>query len=257
MGKGEGVKMENLNEMIQQETEQPTKFEEAELQSEEETQGAVEEAQPEGGNTNEISITTLGPWFAEYRDTIPNVHQLQAQIRGVDGNENLIVSVDDPNGEELESGIVKRSLRLFDNAAVQPVLNLPPSDMRVYNNNTFRVLYTLTENTVVKMYGVKTGLIAMFSFAIDGGILPYAKIIAKKRAVSIPIPEGDIAAYTQKLNSPVDLETLQLLYRQSSKANVTFTTVRDAINWLLARQDNITDINHHLEIDKVVMTLLS
>ena len=248
--------MENLTEMIQEETEQPTAFDEAELQTEEDSGTIVEEAQAED-NANEISITTLGAWFTEYRDDIPNVHQLQAQIRGVDGDENLIVSVDDPNGEELEPGITKRSLRLFDNAAVQPVLDLPPSDMRVYNNNTFRVIYTLTEDTVVKMYGVKTGLIAMFSFGVDGGILPYAKVVAKKRAESIEIPEGDLAAYTARLDQPIDLEALQLLYRQSAKAETTFTTVRDAVNWLLSRQDNITDINHHLEIDKVIMTLLS
>jgi hypothetical protein len=247
--------MENLNEMIQETTEEPTTFEDAELQTEE-PEAVTEEAQDQG-NINEIAITTLGPWFTQYRDDIPNVHQLQAQIRGVDSNENLIVSVDDPNGEELEPGITKRSLRLFDNAAIQPVLDLPPSDMRVYNNNTFRIIYTLTEDTVCKMYGVKTGLIAMFSFAIDGGILPYAKVVAKKRTRSIPIPEGNIAAYTQKLNEPVDLEALQLLYGQSAKANTTFTTVRDAINWLLSRQDNITDINHHLEIDRVITTMLS
>lgn len=243
--------MENLNEMIQQETEEPASFDEADLQTEEDVGTIAEEA------SNDLPITTLGPWFSNYRDSIPNVHQLQAQIRGVDSNENLIVSVDDPNGEESEAGITKRFLRLFDNAAVQPVLDLPPSDMRVYNNNTFRVIYTLSDDVVVKMYGVKTGLIAMFSFAIDGGIMPYAKIVAKKRAITVAIPAGNLARYTQKLNEPVDLEALQLLYRQSSKATTIFTTVRDAINWLLARQDNITDINHHLEIDKVIMTLLS
>jgi hypothetical protein len=249
--------MENLNEMIQQETEEPASFDQAELQTEEEPGVIVEEAPAENLNSNEIPITTLGTWFSNYRDSIPNVHQLQAQIRGVDSNENLIVSVDDPNGEELEPGVTKRFLRLFDNAAVQPVLDLPPSDMRVYNNNTFRIIYTLSDDVVIKMYGVKTGLIAMFSFAIDGGILPYEKVVAKKRATIVVIPEGPLAGYTQKLNEPVDLETLQLLYRQSSKADTTFTTVRDVVNWLLARQDNITDINHHLEIDKVIMTLLS
>jgi hypothetical protein len=248
--------MENLNEMIQQETEEPASFDDAELQNQDENTEPVTEEVTDEGN-NELPITTLGPWFSQYRDAIPNVHQLQAQIRGVDADENLIVSVDDPNGEELEAGVVKRSLRLFDNAAVQPVLDLPPADMRVYNNNTFRVIYTLTDDTVVKMYGVKTGLIAMFSLAIDGGILPYAKIVAKKRAASIEIPDRNVDAYTQKLNQPVDLEALQLLYRQSAKADTTFTTTRDAINWMLARQDNITDINHHLEIDKVIMTLLS
>ena len=246
--------MENLNEMIQQETDQPASFEDADLPAEEDSGTIAEEAQVEP-SANEIAITTLGPWFTEYRDQIPNVHQLQAQIRGVDSAENLIVSVDDPNGEEFEEGIIKRSLRLFDNADVQPVLNLPPSDMRVYNNNTFRVIYTLAEDIVVKMYGVKTGLIAMFSFAIDGGIIPYAKVVAKKRAQAVEIPSGNLPAYTAKLNEPIDLEALQLLYRQSAKAETTFATVRDAVNWLLSRQDNITDINHHLEIDKVIMTL--
>jgi len=250
--------MENLNEMIQQETEEVPEFnsEAGNLQTEEVAEEAVAEEAQDSGNLTTIPITTLGLWFAQYRDGIPNVHQLQAQIRGVNSNENLIVSVDNPNGDEMEPGVVKRSLRLFDNAAVQPVLNLPPANMKVYNNNTFRIVYSLTDDIIVKMYGVKTGLIAMFSFAIDGGMLPYAKVVSKKRDESIQIPQGNLAGYIQKLTEPIDLETLQLLYRQSSKTETTFTTNRDAINWLLARQDNITDINHHLEIDRVIMTLL-
>jgi hypothetical protein len=254
MAKGDRINMtENLQEMIQQQREPESRFNvdsvvEAETKPTVETEEEVQ---------NEISITTLGPWFSKYRDSITNVHAIQAQVTGVDPNQNLIVSVDDPNGEELEPGIIKRTLSLFDNAAIQPVLDMEPSQMRVYNNNTFRVVYGLSEDTVIKMYGVKTGLIAMFSFAIDGGILPYAKVVAKKRAESIEIPSGNIETYRRNLVQPVNLETLQLLYKQSSKAETTFNTNQDAINWLLSRQDNITDINHHLEIDKVIMTLLS
>jgi len=251
--------MEDLNQMIQEETEAPAKFVDADFPEEEEVQAtepeAVQEAQVPTANT--VPITTLGLWFEQYREMIPNVHQVGGQIRGVASGKYLIVSVDDPNGQELEAGIVERSLNLFDNANIQPVIDMQPSDMRVYNNNTFRIIYTLSEDAVVKMYGVKTGLIAMFSYAIDGGILPYEKVVAKKRATELEIPQGNIEVYRQNLNNPIDLEALQLLYRQSAKANTTFTTVRDAVNWLLARQDNITDINHHLEIDRVIMTLLS
>ena len=100
---------DDLNTMIQETSETPPTFNVDDLaipateEVAQEASEAVEESEEVINNT--IPITTLGTWFAEYKDTITNVHQLQAQIRGVDPVQNLIVSVDDPNGEELEGGV--------------------------------------------------------------------------------------------------------------------------------------------------------
>jgi hypothetical protein len=253
--------MENLNQMIKEETDTAPKFNETpndptDYQSEEVVEEVTEEVVEEVENTD-LPLTTLGSWFQQYHGSLDNVFMIASQARNVRPGRYLIVSALDPNGNFLENEEIERTLHLYDNAAIQPVIDLPPANMRLYNNNTFRVVYELSDELVVKMYGIKTGIIALFSFAIDGGILPYIKVTAKKGAESLAIPEGNIEAYREALQRPVDIETFQLLYKQSTKSDTTFTTNSDAINWLLARQDNITDINHHLEIDKVIMTLLS
>ena len=253
--------MENLNQMIQDETEQPQPFNEPavddnteETKTEEVIAEVTVEEEPE---STDLPLTTLGAWFQNYHGSLDNVFMIGSQARNVRPERYLIISALDPNGTLLENNEVERTLHLYDNASVQPVIDLPPVDMRLYNNNTFKVVYQLSDELVVKMYGIKTGIIALFSFAIDGGILPYAKVTAKKGEETLPTPDGNIEVYREALQRPVDIEALQLLYKQSAKSETTFTTNSDAINWLLSRQDNITDINHHLEIDKVIMTLLS
>jgi hypothetical protein len=249
--------MENLNEMIKETpANEGAQFnpEDTELQTEDPSDQVIKEDLRTPSDTA-IPIVTFGGWFQTYHETFTNIHQLRLSIRGVDPDENLIVSIDDPDGVELEPGVRKRALKLFDDAVTQPVLDLPPSDMQIYNNG-FRVIYPISEELFIKMYGVKTGLIASFCYGLDGGLIPYDRIVAKKKINSIEIPPGDIENYRQQLTQPIDLETLHLLYRQSVKADA-FETKGAAINWLLARQDSITDINHHLEIDKVIMTLLS
>jgi hypothetical protein len=248
--------MDNLNEMIQETpADQGAQFnpEDVELQTEDPSDEVIKEVTQ---SDTQISVITFGGWFQTYHETFTNIHQLRlTSLRGVDLDENLIVSIDDPDGTELEPGVRKRALKLFDDAMTQPVLDLPPSDMQIYNNG-FRVIYPINEEVFIKMYGVKTGLIATFCYGLDGGLIPYTKVVAKKKTETIEIPTGNIENYRQQLTQPIDLETLHLLYRQSVKADA-FETKGIAINWLLARQDSITDINHHLEIDKVVMTLLS
>ena len=247
--------VDNLNEMIQDtEADEGANFDPENIEMQQNPEAEVPQVEEEVAS-NEIPIVTLGGWFEKYGVNFTNLHQVRVAIRGVDPTENLLISIDDPDGVELEDGQRKRSLKLFDDALIQPVLDMEPSDMQIYNNG-FRVIYSINDDTHIKIYGVKTGLIAMFCHAISNGLIPYAKVVVKKKVDSIEIVAGDIEAYLQQLIQPLDVETLHLLYRQSSKAD-TFATKGDAINWLLDRQDGITDINHHLEIDKVVMTLLS
>jgi len=246
---------DNLNEMIQETpADEGAQFVPENLELAEDPSDEVAPIEPEA-TINEIAIVTLGGWFEKYGAGFTNLHQVRVAIRGVDPLENLLISIDDPEGAELADGQRKRSLKLFDDALIQPVLDLEPSSMQIYNNG-FRVIYPINDDIFIKMYGVKTGLIAMFCYAIGNGLLPYAKFVAKKRVETIEIQTGDIESYRQQWTQPIDLETMHLLYRQSVKSDA-FATKGAAINWLLDRQDGITDINHHLEIDKVIMTLLN
>jgi len=213
------------------------------------------ETSPVEQATNQIPIISFGDWFRTYRTNFPAIHQSQIGITGVDPNDYLMVSIDNSDGEELSPGVIKRWLRLFDDAMIQPVLNLEPSDIKIYKS-TFKVIYPLDEQTFIKMYAIRTGIISVFCHGLDGGLVPYSIVISKKKAEFVEIQTHDIELYRAQLSQPVNMETFHLLYKQSLKAD-NFTTKGQAINWLLARQDNITDINHHLAIDKVIMTLLS
>ena len=261
---------ENLNELIQQTPADPgMKFDvnnldltTEETQAEEPVEEQIEVAQETQAEetqveeaTNQIPIVCLGDWYRTYSAVLTNIHQCRTDVIGVVSEEYLLVSIDDPEGIEISEGVRKRSLKLFDDALTQSVLNLQPSDMQIYKNS-FKVIYPIDENTFVKMYAVKTGLISMFCHALEGGLFPYAKIIAKRKDEFIEVQTHDVELYRQQLTEPVNMETLHLLYKQSVKAG-NFTTKGQAISWMLTRQDIITDVNHHLEIDKVIMTLLS
>lgn len=263
---------ENLNELIQQtpadeavkfdvsnlelpQEESPQEDASAEDQPITEQQAETAEAPQQELADNQIPITTLGEWYRTFSGSFPNIHQSNlGGISGVDTNEYLMVSIDDPDGVELTPGTRKRSLKLWDDPQIQAVLNIEPSDIQIYKTS-FKVIYPIDENTLIKMYAVKNGLIAMFCHPLNDGLLPYAKVVAKKKDDYIEIQTHDIELYRQQLDQPVNMETLHLLYKQSAKAD-NFTTKAQAINWLLSRQDNITDINHHLQIDEVIMTLL-
>ena len=46
-------------------------------------------------------------------------------------------------------------------------------------------------------------------------------------------------------------------YKQSAKAVKDLTTIQDVVNWLIERQASVTDINHHLQIDGVLINILT
>jgi len=256
---------DNLQEMIQEmPAEQPMTYNVDNLTLPETEVGNGQEASPDTTevaqeatepNPNEIQIVPFGEWFEKYNGSFSNIHQIQISARGVAPNENLIISIDDPYGEEIEEGIKKRRLQLFDDAMLRTVLDMEPSDMQIYNSG-FRVTYPINDETFIKMYGIKTGIIAMFCHALEGGLLPYSKVVAKKKVATVEIQMADIEIYKRQLTEPIDMEALYLLYKQCAKTD-PFETKGQAINWLIKRQDGITDINHHLEIDKTIMTLFS
>jgi len=167
----------------------------------------------------------------------------------------LIMAVLDGQGEV--DGHPSRDLQLFKNADVQPVLGIPANDMQIYNNG-FRLIYPYEETLAIKCYGVRTGLICVFCNVINQvAMVPYHVSKIKKKDESVEVVRQPIEQMTEKLSQAADLEALQLLYKQSSKAVEDMTTNQTAVNWLLVRQSEVTDINHHLQIDNVIIDILS
>jgi hypothetical protein len=207
--------------------------------------------------SNEVIPTTnLSAWFNTNGNNFENVSRVAIQIRGVDSNSTLIVAVDDPSGQTDSEGHTKRLLRLFEGADIQPVLNIPAEFVDVYNTG-FQIVHPY-DNMIIKTYGLRTGLIVVFCHIDpDGGrYIPYAITRIRKKDEELSVIRGDSSDLSDRLNADINKEAAQLLYKQCTKVIDTMGKNCDLIDWLLKRQEIITDINHHLQIDNVIVNLL-
>jgi hypothetical protein len=254
---------ENLADMVKEAECPPTVFSEADLdlpvEQEETVETATQEAASQDHEVDEpelhvIPITTMTEWFERSCNTLENINQVKVAIRGIDAEETLIMAVKDNSGEQDENGNDKRILRVFDNANITPVLNLGPLMMEVYNNG-FQIVYHVGD-IFIKTYGVRTGLICVLCNNVNNMLIPYSVIRLKKKdsELTYPIKHPEVSA--DVLSADADLESLQLLYKQSAKAVDELSTMESVIKWLTDRQKTVTDINHHLQIDNVIIEML-
>jgi hypothetical protein len=246
---------ENLSEMVKDATTEPNPaiFSEADLDL---PTDDIQEVATVEATSPVIPITSLSSWFEENASRFSNINQVKVAIRGVDATKTLIMAVADDSEEADGEGNEKRNLRVYENADTHPVLDLTPETMDVYSNG-FRILYNYGEGVSIKCYGIRTGLIAVFCNVIEGSMIPYAITRVKRKDDEIEVVSRDAAEVSAKLAAAVDGESLQLRYKQSAKAVADFTTNKSAIDWLLARQVEITDINHHLQIDNIIIDTLA
>lgn len=262
---------ENLTDMVQSnEPTTPDIFSEADLDlpaeetqeasEEETTHSAVEDPTDEvSEESTEITVGTayLTDWFEQYGNIFePDIKQLKTKIRGLDPRSDIIVVLPHESHEQLEDGTQKKKVELFKRANEQKVIDLPGISMNVYNNG-FRIIYQYSEDLFLKAYGIKTGLIVSFCNKINNQLLPYELTKLKKDEDSLIIKFKDQAEVLASLGSVLDKEELQLLYKQTTKVIDEFTSKQNVIDWLITRQESITDINHHLQIDGVLTTILS
>lgn len=239
---------QNLSELVKNANPQGQTFSESDLDLPEEQ---VQETPEVSTNDIKIPIINLSTWFEENVKNFTDVSQVKVSIRGIDPSKTIIFTLK----EKTEDNSEKRSIKVFDDADTTPVLNLPGIDMQVYNNG-FRIIHNFENELAIKAYGVKTGLILTSCYNLGGKLIPYQIIKAKKKDTEITIQKpGDANDLVRILADNVNLEALQLLYKQSSKAD-GLRTKQDAVTWLLERQEEITDINHHLQIDSVIIEIL-
>jgi len=239
---------ENLSQMVKNGvTEQPVVFSEADLDIPPDTE---EEVQAEAVDPAIIEISCLADWFTANVANFPNIRKPTMAVTNVDPNEQLLVTIPVEAGSDDE----KRRMVVFDDAHLLPILNKPAMDMQIYSNG-FRIIYDLGNGIFVKSYGVRTGLISTFCNDVDDVLIPYGIVRAKKKDTSISIITRDPADVRHKLSEALDIEALQLRYKQSSKAE-NLESNQDAVNWLIERQATIEDINHHLQIDNVIIDTL-
>ena len=248
--KGDNKNMnENLSQMVKDgPTDEPIVFSENDLDIPAVSQRVSEEEQ-EG--ITAITLTSLADWFESNSELFTNIGKPTVTITHVDTFEQLIITT----LISIIDGVEKRKLVVFDDAHLWPVLNIPAVDMQAYNNHTFRIIYDFSNGIYIKSYGVRNSLISVFCNDINDQLIPYEIVRAKKHDSEIEIIHKDPAEVKAKLAEPLDVESLQLRYKQSVKAE-GLTTNQDAVSWLLERQGSIEDINHHLQIDNVIIDTL-
>ena len=121
---------ENLSEMVKdQEATDPVAFDPTDLDLPPEEEAATEETEVAPA-ANVIPIMPLSTWFEREADKFDNINQVKVAIRGVDEDKTLIMAV--KTGEEAAEGDEDpRNLRVYENADVYPVLDLPATSMEV------------------------------------------------------------------------------------------------------------------------------
>lgn len=211
----------------------------------------IETAEPD-----EIGVIMLSEWFETNNSNFTRVNRLKIQVQGVKPDSRLLCSVLDPKGGIDEDNHPERNLELIKDANVFPVLDLPGYDMDVYGNG-FLIMYSYQENIVMKCYGIKTGLIIVFCVHINDQLIPYSRIKLKKKDTSINIIQPNRDYIAANILSELDMEGFQIQYKQVLKELDQITDKQSAVTWLLSKQAIVRDINHLLQIDDILMWLIS
>lgn len=245
---------ENLAEMIKDENVESKVFNEYDLDipvNENVSQETEEitETQPSG-----VGVVALCDWFEENHMRFENAGPVKVAIRGVDSRKTLIIAAD-VKGSILEDGVQERNLFVYNNADSYQVLNLPGSEMEIFNNG-FKIVYNynVEENIYLKTYGIKSGLFVIFCNMIEDMLVPYNIERFKKRDKVLSITNNEnYANIVEKMNENADVEALQIMYKPIAKDIKNIVTNRDAVTWFLEKQKGIFDVNHLLKIDDIII----
>ena len=202
-----------------------------------------------------VDVIMLSDWFEKNNENLERINRLKIQVRGVKTDERLVCSVLDPKGEIDEDNHPVRHLELIKEANIFPVLDIPGYDMDIYGNG-FQIMYSYNEDIVMKCYGIKTGLIIIFCCPINNQLIPYKRMKLKKRDTNITIVHPNRQYITSNILASLDLEGLQIQYKQVQKELDQITDKQSSITWLLGKQEGIRDINHLLQIDDILMWLV-
>ena len=203
-------------------------------------------------STTEIGITNFYNWYEAYASQMSGISQIRTEVTSINTKDSMIFKIPKPGSDIME-------LVSFYKPTLRPILNLPPIRLKVFKNDTFEAIHSYNENIVIKSYGVKTGLIVVYCAIVDGKIIPFEKLKIKKNVTSIKSPDyniGVVNAIKSILQEEVDVEAIQLLYKQAIKFSDEFTTKESTIDWFLKKQQEVVDINHLIKIDNVLIHVI-
>lgn len=205
---------------------------------------------PETPTENMINITNLSTWIRT--QIFEHLRLPTVTLQGINPDKQLIViSIDE--SKEVDD---QRKIFIFDSADKISVLDLPASDMQVCQN-TFKIIYRMEEEGIaIKSYRIRQGLTNIFCKIVDGLLIPYDIVRLKKNDTGIlELPlSPNIEDMRTKLAANANFENYKILYKQLKDTD-DMETNKDVLNWFLDRQIGITDVNHHIQIDNVIIEI--
>lgn len=239
---------DNLQEMLHNFNNKNSKIEQSSS-----LENDTEEVKDENSNTStfEIGITNFYDWYESFSSDMTGIAQVKAEVSNINSKDSMIFKIPKAGSELME-------LVSFYKPSIRPILNLPPARLKIFKNDTFEVLHIYNEHILIKSYGVKTGLIVVYCANVDGKIIPFQKVKIKKNIINIKFEynESIINEIRNKLQDNVDVESIQLLYRQAIKVKDEFTTKEATVDWFLKKQQEVVDINHLIKIDNVLIHVI-
>lgn len=201
----------------------------------------------------EYPITDFSTWFNKHYQKFSNLRLVRVSISGVDASDNIIITV--PTLEKDESGEPRRKIKIFENAKQSKILDADPIGFNVFNNG-YMITYKLSDHIIIKGYGVKTGMFLTICHLINNLIIPLSMMKITRKDTTVKIKVSNLQETINKLPLLGDVETLQILYSQAIKHTNHIKTKQDIVEWFSRRQTEVEDVNHHLQIDEVLLKLI-
>lgn len=203
-----------------------------------------------------IPITSFTEWMKRYKTELPegtDIKSVTAGVKGVNSDEYLFLSIPHPKGGFLPDGNRRRELLIFKNADKIPVLDLPVSEISVYNSG-FRMVHVFNEYRL-KCYGGKSNYLIV-SMA-NQNLIPYY-IVKVKNNNAVLFKENTVNI-EQQLTEPANREIVKTLYKVIANTE-NWSTMRsngDMCEYFLNLQKDIRDNLHHIKIDNIMIGLMT
>jgi len=203
-----------------------------------------------------IPITSLSEWMKRYKTELPegaDIKSVTAGVKGVNSDEYLFLSIPHPKGGFLSDGNKRRELLIFKNADKIPVLDLPVSEISVYNSG-FRMVHIFNDYCL-KCYGGKSNYL-IISMAHQN-LIPYY-IVKVKNNNAVLFKENTINI-EQRLTESANREMVKMLYKVIANTEnwSTMRTNGDMCEYFLNLQKDIRDNLHHIKIDNIMIGLVT
>lgn len=250
---------ENLVEMLNTASRSLEEDEETAATPEVQAEPVEEAAEAtEATSSNVVKLVLFADWVEANNALLPttsDITKVKISITDVDSSNSIGFKAPNVKGD-MEEEKVKKDLFIVKNVADIKVLDLPLHHFKFFKEDLFRIIYKFSDEIYIKTYSIKTGPVVIFCTPVGENLLPYAKLKLKKKDESINIIEPDVAAITEKANGKTKLEDLQILYKQSVKFKDKLENMKDTIEWILKRYYDAIDVNHQIQIDGVLISLL-